>query len=141
MRPPLYDEVHQLSIDVVNASASEDRSLEWEAYNKLETLCVLNKNSEKDHPIQWEALADFTRNADQALLVYQKALQCSILLGLNEYSASINLSMAERYLESKNVELALELAHRASELAKTTNNLELRKKISDFLLLATNFTQ
>ena len=81
MKPDLYDEVHQLSIDVVNASSAEDTQQEWNEYNKLRELCTLNENTKSDHPIQWEALADFTSNNEQAITIYQKALQCSESLG------------------------------------------------------------
>ena len=140
MKPPLYDEVHQLSIEVVNASSAENTQEKWIAYNKLRELCALHENTENDHPLQWEALADFTANDEQAISIYQKALRCSELLGLDEYSASINLEMAERHQANKKTELALKLAHRANELANTTNNLELRREISEFLLSAVGHT-
>ena len=121
MNPPLYDEVHQLSIDVVNASSEEDTEAEWIAYNKLRELCELNENTEKNHPIQWEALADFTTNDDQAIAIYQKALHCSELLGLAEYSASIYFELANRFQDSSQNGEAFEFAHKANELAKETN--------------------
>ena len=134
MKPALYDEVHQLSVDIVNASFEEDSQNEWGAYNRLRELCILNENTAQDHPLQWEALADFTTNTQQALLLYKKALKCSELLGLDQYSASIKLEVAKKHLDENDVESALSFAYQANELAETTNNLELRKEISEFLL-------
>lgn len=134
MKAPLYDDLHQLSVDIANASLDENTQLLWVAYNKLKRLCELNEHSENNHPIQWEALGDFTSNHMQALSIYQKGLICSKSLALNEYSASISLAMAQRYYELENFEEASELAGVANELAKTTDNLELRKEISEFLL-------
>ena len=134
MKPALYDEVHQLSVDIVNASFEEDSQNGWGAYNRLRELCILNENTAQDHPLQWEALADFTTNTQQALLLYKKALKCSELLGLDQYSASIKLEVAKKHLGGNDVESALSFAYQANELAETTNNLELRKEISEFLL-------
>ena len=134
VRAPLYDEVHLLSIDVVNASADGDTKKEWKAYNKLRELCISNESTKNDHPLQWEALADFTSSSDQAIVIYQKALLCSDALGLTEYSASIKLEIARRLYESDKIKPALNLAHEADELARDTDNLELRKEISEFIL-------
>jgi len=100
MRPTLYDDVLQLSVDIVNASTERDTQKERKAYNRLRELCILNENTDKDHPLQWEALADFTINDEQAITVYQKALRCSQLLGLDEYSTSIYFELAKKFKES-----------------------------------------
>jgi len=136
MNPPLYDEVHQMALDIVNASVSENTKLKWATYEKLKLLCEANENTKNDHPIQWEALADFTDNDAQAIIIYRKALSCAESLNLNEYAASINLAMAERCQDSGQSDTAFELAKKANELAKSTNNLELRQQISEFLLHA-----
>ena len=127
-------------MDIVNASVSNDTKSEWSSYQKLRELCEANEKTENNHPIQWEALADFTNNNEQAVLIYRKALQCAESLALNEYSASINLAMAERSQESGQSAAAFELAQKANELARSTNNLQLRQEISKFLLHATSNT-
>jgi len=134
VNPPLYEDVLQLSLDIVNASEVLNKEKEWNSYQQLKELCEINEKTTNNHPIQWEALADFTPGTEQAIYLYKKALQSSEKLGLNEYSASINLAMAERHYESGNKKLAFTLAHRAGELAESSNDTELRKEISEFLL-------
>ena len=132
MKAPLYNKVHQLSLDIVNAS--EDLKLEWEKYNNLKLFCEKNEKSKNNHPLQWEALADFTTDNNQSLLIYKKALELANELSLNDYSVSIYFAMAERHFSSGNVEQAFNLAYQANELAKSINNLELKQEISEFLL-------
>jgi hypothetical protein len=96
-------------------------------------LCETNENTDNNHPIQWEALADFTTNTEQAIAIYKNALSYAEQLDLGEYTASICLALAERYIESSNPEQALLQANRANNLAKDSNNAELRKEISGFL--------
>ncbi|MFB2779132.1 tetratricopeptide repeat protein [Shewanella mangrovisoli] len=130
--PPFYDEVHDLALRLVN-SQDETKSY-WQLYEKLRMLCENHADSEKDHPFQWETLADFTLDDVAALEIYAKALGIADILGLEQYSASIQLAMAERYLRLGELENAFNFASCANEIAKITNDLELRKEISEFLM-------
>ncbi len=137
---PLHDEVHQLALDIVNASAIEDRASEWAVYTKLRELCESNEASELNHPLQWESLGDFTIADDKAIPIYLKALEIAEKQNRIEYIASINFALAERHLELKEPEGAYRFARQANEAAKNTDDLELRKEISEFLLAATKIT-
>jgi hypothetical protein len=133
MNPPLYNEVLQLSQDFVNASEIGDTKAEWNAYQKLKMLCETNENTDNNHPIQWEALADFTTNTEQAIVIYKNALNYAEQLNLGEYTASICLALAERYIESGNHQQARSQAIRANNSVSGSKNTELRKEISGFL--------
>lgn len=136
----LYDDVHQLTLDIVNASSVENTKLQWDAYQKLKELCESNEKTELNHPFQWEALADFTIDNSQAILVYNKALNYANEQDLIEYKASIFYSMAERYFEENEYRKAHDYALKANETAKETDDLDLRKNISEFLLETTKNT-
>ena len=138
MRPSLYDEVHQLAVDVVNASESGDFRSEWHALELLRDLCEENAENDKNHPLQWETLADFTSDKQIALSYYEKALARANELRLDDYSASALFEIAKLHLELGNISLALEFGHRANTKAKSIEDLELRKEISELFLDAHN---
>ncbi|MBU0913484.1 MAG: hypothetical protein KKF22_13195 [Gammaproteobacteria bacterium] len=130
--PPFYNEVYELALSLVN-SKSQTKSY-WRLYEKLRVLCENYTGSESDHPFQWETLADFTLDDVAALEIYTKALEIAEILGLAQYSASIQLAMAERYLQLGKPDYALKFASSAKETAKSTEDSELRKEISECLL-------
>ena len=134
MKPALYDEVHEISLILVNGSEIGDSKLQWEAYQDLFNLCEDNEKTDLNHPFQWETLADFTIADDEAIKIYEKALKYAKLANLNSYIASILFVIAEKYQEKKNYPKSLNLAEEANEIAKTTNDLQLRREISEFLL-------
>ncbi len=130
--PPFYNEVHELALSLVN-SQDQTKSY-WHLYEELRMVCENHAGSKSDHPFQWETLADFTLDDGAALEIYAKALEIAVALKLEHYSASIQLAMAERYLQLGKPEFAFKFASFANETAKTTKDLELRKGISEFLL-------
>lgn len=130
--PPFYNEVHELALSLLN-SQGQTQSY-WHLYEKLRVVCENNADSKSDHPFQWETLADFTLDDVAALEIYAKALEIAENLGLKQYSASIQLAMAERYLQLGKPDYALKFAHSANEAAKSTKDLGLRKEISELLL-------
>ncbi|MCU4676124.1 hypothetical protein N7931_10835 [Catenovulum sp. 2E275] len=130
----IYNSVLDLACELVNSSSAELTQNYWHAYQKLNELCELHKGTSKDHPLQWEALADYTRNIEQALNIYLIAIEVATNLNLSEYVASSQFAVAERFLEAGNKSEAITWASRADENARTCSNLELRKEISEFLL-------
>lgn len=130
----LYDQVHQLSLDIVNASLESDTRLEWEYYQQLKQLCEKHENTNHNHPLQWEALADFTVDHTQALALYEKALNIAERLNLTDYSVSIYLSLAQVHEHNGAIPIALEYATKAESLAKNITDIELKREVSDFLL-------
>jgi hypothetical protein len=134
MDSAIYVKVKDIAIAIANASAIDDKKYRWELYQELQEVCLENEDGEKNHPFQWEALADFTDDPKKAIDLYEVAYRVAESKGLKEYSASINLALAERYFEMGNVEKAGEKAYLANDIAKTLSDLELRKEISEFLL-------
>ena len=141
MKAPLYNEILKLSQEIANASSADDTNLRLEACKQLQKLCATNQESPKDHPLQWETLADFTDDGDQAIEIYQIGLNLAEKLSLNEYSASIQLAMAERYQEFGEIPKAIELAEQANEVAKTITSEELKKEISELLANLNNISE
>ena len=134
MKPPLYDEIHQLALEIVNASEAEDQRSIWSTYHSLEQLCESAETDGQSHPFHWETLADFTTDSSAALEIYQKALKSAEQNDLVEYVVSIKLAMAELYTDVGDSEKGFILAKEADETAKQTSDLELRREISEFLL-------
>lgn len=134
MKPELYDEVHEIALDIVNASSYSDKKTQWGAYQRLSRLCEENEWLEGNHPFQWETLADFTTDRYLALGIYSKALNYALSEELPEYVGSICLAMAECQKELGNIAEASQMATKANEAAALTKDLELRRNISEFLL-------
>ncbi len=133
MTAPLYDDIHGLALDLVNASAAENVQAGIEAYEALKELCTSHEETELDHPLQWEALGDFSENHENALNSYQKGLSCALKLNLTEYSASIKFAIAETYSEQQNLHDAIRYASEASSEAESICDKELTAAINTFL--------
>jgi hypothetical protein len=136
MKPPLYDSVHQMALDMVLASEAGDTKLKWSIYQDIKALCEHNEGTDQDHPLQWEALADFTSDDEVAMTLYERALSIALQLNLSEYAASALLAMAERNLDLGNIIIAITLAEKANSFALNTENLDLRRDVCEFLLQA-----
>lgn len=133
MKPELYDPINELVIDIVNASEVGDTKAQWVAYRALRALCESSEEKGIHHPFQWETLGDFTNDKLLALSFYEKALNYARALALDEYIASICLAMAEAHISLGNTSAAGSLAAQANEAAINTDDLELRRSISEFL--------
>lgn len=134
MNSDIYDKVKELAFELVNASWREDTPAYWDYYQQLEKVCIENRTGKNEHPFQWETLGDFTNDSIQALKIYENARKIAHRQNLREYSASISLAMAEQYLKLGDKEMAFNTANQANNFAKTLDDLELRKEISEFLL-------
>jgi len=138
MKAPLFNDILALSQDIANASAEDNEQKREQACKKLQVLCATNQNSPKDHPLQWEALADFTEDGDQAIDIYEIGLAVADKLSLTTYTASIYLSMAQRYDEFDELEKALEFVIKANENAEGIESEELKTEISELLTTLTD---
>lgn len=134
MKPDLYDPIHELVLEIVNASEAEDKKAQWAAYQDLKALCESSEETGNHHPFPWETLGDFTNDRSLALVFYEKALNYAVASALDEYIASICLAMAEAHITLGNISAARSLATQANEAAVKTDDLELRKSISELLL-------
>ncbi len=130
----VYEVVMQIATDLVNATFINNTKAIWSLHHELEEICLRNENRENNHPFQWETLGDFTINNKAALNIYEKALVYAEQLELVDYITSIRFAMAERYYDLGCLKEAYINAKQANDFAKNTNDLELRKEISDFLL-------
>lgn len=129
---PHYSEIRELSTQIVDAVKHGDTRAEWSLYEKMEKLC-----RGQHHPFPLEALGDFTSDDVAALAIYEQALGYAEEQALPEYLASLKLAMAERYDSLGDSDKAIELARQANESAKHTDDFELRREISEWLLAAT----
>ncbi len=137
-RPPHYEKIHQLVLDLVN---NEDLDMELNIYNQIKDVCETHEGTILDHPFQWEILADFTLENDRnALKIYFKALKLAIEGNLTEYVASINLAIAERYMELEDFNKAWCFATSANQAAESSNDLALKQEISEILLESAEYT-
>ncbi|MBL4911076.1 MAG: hypothetical protein JKX78_13810 [Alteromonadaceae bacterium] len=133
MKAPLYDEILTICQLMAQASAADDEKASELAHQSLQKLCQTNQGTPKDHPLQWEALADFTHDGDQALDIYQLALNSAEKLNLVDAKASIFLAMAQRYHEFEEKDKTVEFSNKANDLIAEIKNDELKDEISSFI--------
>ncbi|WNC68610.1 hypothetical protein RI845_00335 [Thalassotalea nanhaiensis] len=138
IRPPHYEKIFQLTIDIVN---TDDVELGLIAYNKILKICETHEGTLLDHPFQWETLGDFTLEDNlKALSFYFKALKLANNAGLTEYIASINLAIAEQYLELGDFNKSWKFGVAANEAVKSSVDLSLKQEISETLLEISKYT-
>ena len=70
----IYHSIYVLAEKLLEADSANDKETFDTLYVQLKDLCIENEKGNKDHPEQWETLADFTEDLDEALVIYQKAL-------------------------------------------------------------------
>ena len=132
------DDVHErilgITAEIVNASDSGNTRVSWGLYGELREYCDSVAAAGKDHPFLWETLADFTTDDRSSIDIYQRALALAHDLDATEYQASICLALAERHFNLGELSVAYDHAARANDLASRTDDLDLRRGISQFLL-------
>jgi len=115
--------------------AQEDkRERFWVNYNALKDYCEAQSLDGYDHPFLWESLADFTIDDRAAIPLYLRALSRAIGDEARDYRVSIRFALAERYKNMGETELARQYAIEADDEAKQVADLDLRRRISRFLL-------
>lgn len=130
----IYFRVLGLATALVNSSESFDKQTYWDQYNELREICETETASGRAHPFLFETLADFTDDNQIAIDIYRKGLDVASQQGAVAYLTSIQFAIAQRYKDMGETRLAYESALQANELAKSLDDLELRKEISGFLL-------
>jgi hypothetical protein len=130
MNTNLYKQVHRLAIELLKA-ADENKQTSFNThYARLKQLCDDNIEDEhKNHPVQWETLADFTEDLDEALVIYQQALDYAILREAIDYQASISFSMAQLFNETENFDAAYEKSQSAKALCEKIDDSELLREV------------
>ncbi|MCG7590908.1 MULTISPECIES: tetratricopeptide repeat protein [unclassified Halomonas] len=134
----IYKAVYELAEKLMKAAAKDDRATFEALYAELEAICTEHENTEKDHPEQWETLADFTEELEDALPIYQKALDKAVVKQSNDHIASIGLSMAALHVELGDNQAAIERLQQAQASAQTIEDNELKAEIDDLLATLTH---
>jgi len=134
----IYKAVYELAEKLMKAASKDDRATFEVLYAELQAICTEHENTEKDHPEQWETLADFTEELEDALPIYQKALDKAVAKQSNDHLASIGFSMATLQVELGEPHAAIESLQRAQASAQTIEDNELKAEIDELLATLTN---
>jgi hypothetical protein len=131
MNTNLYKQVHRLAVELLKADDEENAANFKASYDKLKQLCEDNADdNHKNHPVQWETLADFTEDLNEALVIYQQALDCAVLRESVDYQASISYSMAQLFNETEQFDAAFEKAQSAKTLCEQVDDSELLREVT-----------
>lgn len=131
----LKAEIWERVMDFASLLASEDKTEKyWAHYNGLRDYCETQSVTGHDHPFLWESLGDFTTDDSAAIPLYLRALDLAMTEDSLEYRVSIRFLLAERYRRSGQEDLALEYAIAADNEARELSDLDLRRRISKFLI-------
>jgi tetratricopeptide (TPR) repeat protein len=102
-------------------------------YTELKAICTDNEGSDKDHPEQWETLADFTEELDDALVIYDKALEKAMAINSKDHMSSIAFSMAVLQIELGQKEAAIKNLQNAKISANKIEDKEFKVEIDELL--------
>ncbi|ASK18658.1 Replicative DNA helicase [Vreelandella alkaliphila] len=129
----IYKAVYELAERLMKAAAKDDREAFDPLYAELQAICTDNENTDKDHPEQWETLADFTEELEDALPIYQKALEKAIAKNSKDHMASIGFSMATLHVQLGQTDDAIERLQHAKASADGIEDDELKTEIDQLL--------
>jgi len=94
MNTKIYKEVLYLAKELMSCANKKDQAGFDAFYQELKQICEDNDGTDKDHPVQWETLGDFTDELEQAIGIYDKALEKAIAMNSKDYLSSIGFSAA-----------------------------------------------
>lgn len=129
----IYKAVYELAERLMKAAAKDDREAFDPLYAELQAICTDNENTDKDHPEQWETLADFTEELEDALPIYQKALEKAVARDSKDHMASIGFSMATLHVQLGQTDNAIERLQHAKASADGIEDDELKTEIDQLL--------
>ncbi|BCB07584.1 hypothetical protein HHSLTHF2_14740 [Vreelandella venusta] len=129
----IYKAVYELAERLMKAAAKDDRAAFDSLYAELQAICTDNENTDKDHPEQWETLADFTEELEDALPIYQKALEKAVARDSKDHMASIGFSMATLHVQLGQTDNAIERLQHAKASADGIEDDELKTEIDQLL--------
>ncbi|KAA0914259.1 tetratricopeptide repeat protein [Psychrobacter sp. ANT_WB68] len=129
----IYKSIYVLAEKLLEADSKNDQKTFDVLYAQLKDLCIENEKSDKDHPEQWETLADFTEDLDEALVIYQKALDKAAAINSKDHLASIAFSMAELQIELGQTDAAIENLQNAKISANKIEDREFKVEINELL--------
>lgn len=129
----IYKSIYVLAEKLLEADGKNDQKTFDALYAQLKDLCNENEKSDKDHPEQWETLADFTEDLDEALVIYQKALDKAAAINSKDHLASIAFSMAELQIELGQTDAAIKSLQNAKISANKIEDKEFKVEINELL--------
>lgn len=129
----IYKAVYALSEKLMVAANTNNTAEFASLYAQLNAICVDNEATAKDHPEQWETLADFTEDLEEAVIMYEKALEKAQKINSKDHISSICLSMATLLIELGQIKRAIETLEHAKVSANKIVDTDLKKEI-DVLL-------
>lgn len=129
----IYQSIYVLAEKLLEADSKNDQQTFDALYLQLQTLCLENEKSDKDHPEQWETLADFTEDLDEALVIYQKALDKAAAINSKDHLSSIAFSMAELQLELGQKQQAIQSLQNAKVSANKIEDKAFKAEINKML--------
>jgi hypothetical protein len=132
--PDIHARVVALTDAILDACEEGEDDNSASLYAQLHAYCDTIAADGRDHPFLWETLADFTADDRIAIAHYNRALLLANAAQAISYEASICLALAERHSNLGDAEAAHAHALKADALAQRTDDLPLRKAISQFLL-------
>jgi tetratricopeptide (TPR) repeat protein len=129
----IYKSVYTLAEKLLEADRKgHQEAFNW-LYDELKAVCVDNENTDKDHPEQWETLADFTAELDEALVIYDKALEKAKAINSKDHLSSIEFSMAVIQVELGQKEAAITSLQNAKITANKIEDKEFKAEIDELL--------
>ncbi|QNK00676.1 hypothetical protein [Dyella telluris] len=130
-KPEVWDRV----MEYANLLAKEDQPDTYRVnYDAFKDYCESQRRDGYDHPFLWETLADFTIDDAAAIPLYQHALEGATGDDMRPYRVSMRFALAQRYKNQGDTTLARQYAIEADDEARDTDDRELRRRISRFLL-------
>ena len=129
----IYKSIYVLAEKLLEADSKNDQKTFDALYAQLKELCIENEKSDKDHPEQWETLADFTEDLDEALVIYQKALDKAAAINSKDHLASIAFSMAELQIDLGQTDAAIKSLQTAKISANKIEDKEFKVEIIELL--------
>lgn len=130
----IYKAVYILAEELLEAHNRHNQQAFDALYAELQAICIDNENTDKDHPVQWETLADFTEDLDEAIAIYDKALQKAVAMNTKDYMSSIAFSMAVLQVELGHTDAAIQNLQQAKVSANKIEDKALKNEIHDLLV-------
>ncbi|WP_174714880.1 tetratricopeptide repeat protein [Marinomonas hwangdonensis] len=133
MNTKIYKEVLYLAKELMRCANKKDQAGFDAFYQELKQICEDNDGTDKDHPVQWETLGDFTDELEQAIGIYDKALEKAIAMNSKDYLSSIGFSAALLKVELGDKVGAIQYLEQAKIHSNKIIDKELKAEIHDLL--------
>ena len=133
MNTKIYQHVHALAKDLMQAAVRKNQAKFDEYYQELQQLCLDNEDTDKDHPVQWETLADFTDDYALAISIYQKALSKAKAINSKDFLSSIAFAIASLQAEIGDTASAINYLEQAKINSNKIADKDLKAEITELL--------